>query len=343
MKKTLRIITIILGLSEFVFADNNRRTKMELINQAELYVIDGDYKTALDIYNSSLNTRDFIFAQDLYNALVCALKIDVPETADRYAMLLANKGVGATFFEKNSNLRKLREHAVWKTLIVEAKKAKTQYAISNKHVNDIVNTLLKAGNKADSIFFASDLSEAKMLRRDVTVDSISEVLLQFIIQNGYPSEDLVPVLINQDTIINALPRFAPIIMKRSVRVNPQTDSLFKVLLMNEGVKKGLLKPEIYLEINRNSLNDDVLYRRFYKFDGCTVYKSKLVPEKKVDYFRISIAACSLNDLLKKVLYNLQFPSNEFSINSFYSKLEPINSIPDFDKGYEKAATVTGCN
>lgn len=123
MKIILSLLFLFTSINLHAYTlDKNVSAYLSLVNKAELNVIKEDYQQAIRNYDAAfvLNTP---FAQDLYNASICAIKEKAVQKAFIFCKLLANKGVGANFL-KQQIYKPLNDQEGWKELMVRAEKVK---------------------------------------------------------------------------------------------------------------------------------------------------------------------------------------------------------------------------
>ena len=90
----------------------------QTINQAELAIVEDDFKTGLQLYKAAFSKVAHPFAIDYDNALLCALDSDSLDFAVAMCRKLALKGVEWDYFNRKS-LDKLRESAQWQVFEAE--------------------------------------------------------------------------------------------------------------------------------------------------------------------------------------------------------------------------------
>ena len=83
-------------------AVNAGRYYDSLVNQAELKIVDSNYRQALEFYIRAFREKQYHFAHDLYNAGVCAIEIGDNNQAMHLCTALSKTGVGLNFFLKKS-------------------------------------------------------------------------------------------------------------------------------------------------------------------------------------------------------------------------------------------------
>lgn len=288
-----------------------------LVNRAELKIIDKDYAAALACYDTAFTRKEFPFAQDLYNASLCALQTGRQSRALAFCYRLADKGIGSAFFLKASVYRPLASGAAWKAFIAYANNSRETFLHNNKKTMAFMDGLFSISDTIPVWNGPPDMNSRADNIRIWVNDSLSQELLHFIQQNGYPSEELAGCHVINDTLLSDLPRFSTLIEKRWLLVNIYVDTLFRDVLLEAGVRKGLLKPEVYLDITRHTINgNDMELRSFYSWYGCGIYADKGISKERVAQYWSSVGACSPDDYLKKFAYNISHPHGDFHIHTF---------------------------
>lgn len=288
-----------------------------LVDKAEIAFIRGDCKEALLYYDKAFARNQYPFAQDLYNAVVCALHTSKNTRALRWCFLLAGKGTGADFFSKKAIFTPLKKERKWDELIYYANQAKIAIQQRYKEANDFLNGLYRLSDAIPFWDHTPDMQSQAEGDRLWKNDSLSQQLLKFIQDKGYPSEEMIGVYISRDTILEKHPAFYRLIEKRWPLFNSYVDSLFKVALLEKGVQQGLLKADIYCHMTARGLDwqRGAEQRVYYSWYGCSIYANKYIERGEVAQFRRSIGACSLDDYLKKLTFMIQYPQTDFSINT----------------------------
>lgn len=114
-----RIISLLILLiaNYAVFAQEDF-TKMYYpkINQAELFIINGDYKSAAEAYNSAFKSISKPFATDYINALFCCVLDNDFENAKPILIKLAQKGISPEQIENNELFKVSQYKEQWQKL-----------------------------------------------------------------------------------------------------------------------------------------------------------------------------------------------------------------------------------
>jgi len=93
MRKLLKILGLLLLISNLCKSQSANLVKYyAAINQAELFIIDNKYDSAVQQYNSSFISNTKPFAKDIYNALLCNCKVNDHKNAYRHMYKLAQLG-----------------------------------------------------------------------------------------------------------------------------------------------------------------------------------------------------------------------------------------------------------
>ena len=158
------------------------------VNEAELSIIDGDYKRALVKYNKGFAETGIEFNIDLYNAAVCAHKENNKEQFFLFADRLADKGVGAELFE-----RKVFEDYSGSRAFLKIKQKAKKVRQKNLKANRKYFSDLDEFRKKDSVYNKLRLTKYRdswelpdtleVLFRSNTIN-----LFNYIKKNGYYSE-----------------------------------------------------------------------------------------------------------------------------------------------------------
>lgn len=289
----------------------------QLINKAELSLTAGNYPVALRYYDSAFATRPIPLAQDLYNASLCALAVKQHDKAFNFCQQLAAKGTGAAFFVKKTAYQPLKKDKRWATLITTATRAKTMIREKNKAANEFLEGLYAICDTIPDWDGRLNIKSRADKTRLQLVDSLSQQLLLFIQKNGYPSEEITGVRTLHDTLLDVQPQFARIIQKRRIRINAAIDAQLKNALVQKGIQQGLLKADVYLNMTLMPLlsERDRALTTYYAWYGCSVYARKSVRKEEVAHFRQTLGACDPDDYLKKLVFTIQHPKTNFSLNT----------------------------
>jgi hypothetical protein len=289
------------------------------VNKAELAIVDQQQEQALRFYDSAFGYKTIPFAQDLYNASVCALKTnDIPK-AFSLCRHIAAKGTGKAFFEKKPVFVPLCRYVKqWHKLLADADRIKDKYILSNREVKKIIDGLYSRDQEMHRRWSGSDYNAALESEMKALDDSVSKALLGIFKKYGYLSEDVIGVNIHADTILEYEPQFS-VIMLHNYQGRIKTDTLFSPIL-REMLAAGKIKPEYYASIQDAGSN--FIERPYYGTSElsnykCTLYRQKLPKEvlRNIDIVRQRTGLSTLDDFLKKVVFNTDHANFEFLINA----------------------------
>ncbi|MDC3220707.1 GyrI-like domain-containing protein [Flavobacteriales bacterium] len=98
-----------------------------------MQIIKEDYQSALVNYKTAFNNVNNVFAKDMHNSILCAIKIDSSDFAINMVEEIIRKGVNKRFIEKK--YKALNKHPRWSTLF------NRYFKISNRYLLDIDTAL----------------------------------------------------------------------------------------------------------------------------------------------------------------------------------------------------------
>lgn len=189
--KTRYIIILTLFLQSFNIYSQNIIEYNQLINKAELSIIDSNYTKALDFYHTAFSIVEYPFATDLYNALLCATFTENYDLSFEYMYKLVHKGILYKNFENNKYLKPLQTDQRWVDF-------KNYYDENHEKIIDGFNLELKA--ELDSMV-AKDRAANKSRYKDPnlrpkfdsTIYANTIRLIEIIKNNGFPNENLMGI------------------------------------------------------------------------------------------------------------------------------------------------------
>lgn len=112
MKLSLILLFLsVLNSSQYILQNPIRYN--QLINQAELCIIDSNYSEALNYYQHAFEEIEYPFTRDYYNALLCATYTKKYDLAFDYMYKLVNKGIEYEKFDSNIYLQPLKNNERW--------------------------------------------------------------------------------------------------------------------------------------------------------------------------------------------------------------------------------------
>lgn len=316
------------------------------INKAELSITNGKFKEALNYYESSFKLKEQPFAQDLYNAIVCALKLHLNRKALALSFILADKGVGKSFFEKKSIFQLLKNEEGWQSLLSAAEDAQKSY--DRNPIQKRIKDLIEADRIMHTKWFLATQDPNNELRKRMMIvdDSLSLELMDLFKNEGYLSEGQISVGINNDTTINSMPLFGIIILHKAMTYS---DTLFSNVL-KAALKQGEIKPDVVAKFldyggrkgKRSTYGAEFLYM-IYK---CNLYVNNKLSIPDINSARAELGLCSLDDYLKKVRFVINHPATDFSLNAYSGKIGSFSNLSaekGFLSNYNLIVNIPDCN
>ncbi len=315
---------LFLLLSQDTFAGNVRDYHV-LTNKAELAIVDNDLNSATQYYDSAFALRSKPFAIDAYNASICAIRVKQWEMAFHYANILADIGVGANFFKRNIYYLDLAEQKGWEELLARAEaglKRKAAY----KPLLSVIDSLVKKDQYVNHNWRASGMASKERQIMDLTYDTIAAHLSRIFDSVGFLSEDMIGASLseNGNEISYGLP--FDVIIVHNYQSRRTGDTLFNRIL-RKALQEGQIKPDYYANIRDfgGGISEKAYYgsSHFYVMYKCSLYLEHYNKERlpAIEEARTNIGMGTTADYLKKLIYNIRYPSSGFMIFAPLSVVE----------------------
>lgn len=336
-------ILFFIGISSLPARANDNKAYFNNVNQAELAIIKGQYKTAINYYETAFKEMKPL-AQDLYNASVCAVKVRSYKQALAYCRQLAGKGVGKDFFLYKTTFEPLRNHNGWAALLEWATKVKDSLHNRNKTLLAHIDTLYACDQYWHGLWRKSNQHDTALYTLlDNADDSLSFALMDIFKQHGYLSEDMLGVEMENDTVISDWPSFFIIMLHNdegmpwlSTRTAPRRipkGAFAKIF--RQAIDAGQINPELVAMVEdrggHGDLQDTIFFgtSSLYSIYKNNVYISKEAntPDnlKKIESNRTQLGTYPLNDYIKKARYKILHPGSPFW---FYPLIGSVSSFAD---------------
>jgi hypothetical protein len=234
------------------------------INKAEQFIIEDNFKQALDNYDWAFNevSTSEIFIQDLYNASLCSLKCKNIVKAKHYMELMARKGCPVNFFHRSSYKKFSNIIQIDKGFSKKLNKS-YKYFLQNQN-----KTVLTKYNKLISSYDSISKCCPNFSQKLLTVENNFIQDLELFIENfGFPSENIIGPTVNEDTTL-AIPRINIIIYKYAMNIKQSTVNI----LLRE-IKNGQMHnmDSYFLRKRLGSMTLDSPFL-IYK---CSIYRNRL--------------------------------------------------------------------
>lgn len=309
------------------------------INAAELAITRSDYQKAADFYKAAFAQKEEPFAQDIYNESVCYIKLNEPEKSMTACKLLAERGIGDSFFLKHEVYQPLHKLPEWTGLLQLAKSRKRSLDKKNKvllcRLKDLYNQDQRLHGFLHDYYSnvygghddkATDSLIDNFLHQEDSV--IAEKLKTFFQKNNdnriLSEFDLGPFL-NEETNIISDPGFYVIILHNYQGVR-QYDSLFEPFL-KKAIVDGKIKPLVYASMkDGNPQNNTSQYygtTGMYILIGKNLYVNKYANSQDrkayINHKRAEIMLPSVDDYKEKIIYNIEHKNTDFNITTYITR------------------------
>lgn len=307
------------------FAQNSNNTHTEyhvLINTAENKITAFEYQEALKVYQEAFK-NDYTFAQDLYNASLCAIQVKDFDATLKFCEGLVKRGCTLKFFS-TYKFKSFRESAKWE--IFSKKYPSFVESYNATHRKDLVAEIEKLNEL--------DQGNYKLLPNNVhnqdfqdslknLSDYVKLKLINLFNQNGYLDESIIGARIESDTTLGILPIFAFLIRHR-YQVNKYDYSPYLISEFN----KGKIKPEVlasWLDLELKGAIGSVPALIY----NCQLYFEKFNDRREtVNLNREKYLLPNLDDAKKKIIFKKCYNNNFLFFTS-------TGRISDIDENTKK--------
>lgn len=326
MKQFILTAIISLFLFQSAKADDIKSYYSE-INRAEMSITVNDYKNAIHQYDLAFKNKKQPFAQDIFNQTVCYIKMDNFKKAMNNCFILAEKGTGSEFFQKNKIFEPLKKQEKWQQLLNTADNKKKELTNKNKELNEKLTTLHTADQEAHTLLRTMNEQNEDSVSNYVKMvdDSLSKKLMKIFKQYGLLSEFNLGVTLDDKFRIKDMPGFY-IVMLHNFQGLKHYDSLFSPIL-KEAVFSGKVKPNIYASMFDGNVHE---ISKFYGTSGLFwLYNNKLYIEKgfsepelknQINNQRASLMLSTIDDYERKIIFRLKNPNSGFDIDAGISRI-----------------------
>jgi hypothetical protein len=311
-----RLILIMTLMSFFKVESKDFIAYNRYINKAELAIIDDKLIEAVSYFDSAMMIDSVSYAQDLYNASICALKTGKIETSLQYCYKLAARGVGEDFFKKKETYNSLTKHPDWNNLLQFAHNKRNKFTQQNQRVIKMIDSLVQKDQAMNKRWRESGRAKEVEKLMDITNDTIATALNNLLLKEGFLSEKIIGATPGEDGQFYIRTPFDVIIIHNyeSRRVG---DTLFNNVL-RKALTEGFIKQDYYAFIRDfaggpNTIDHFGSSQLFVQY-GCTIYKNKYSDLPAIEKNRNRIGLCTLDEYTKKIIFNIQNPNTVFQIN-----------------------------
>lgn len=327
-----------LFLSTILFGPKNNY--YQSVNVAELALAEGNYTKAMQQYDVAFAIQPVPLAQDLYNASLCAIRLNNPEKSLSFCLRLADKGVPPSFFARKSCYSALSKSPHWATFLKEAEDKCAAFKERNKNNLALLNSLLTRSDKVYKDYQQDPRNEYLFTEYRWAGDSLCKIVLRYLNETGYPSEEQFGVAILKDTVLDARPVFYRLMDRRPLLVNVHLDSVFLQLFYEKGVNTGWVKPEQALVLLRGRMDLREEYAaHYYTLYGKHLYHQSDITSKEAATIRDHYGLPALEEELIKVKAALTRQPNDFLFSVFLTQQRAINEPIRYEQQFLGAHTL----
>lgn len=256
--KILRLLFVLLFTS--LKAQGNPQYNL-VVNKAENLILDNKCNEALENYNKLKNEFNYIYAKDIYNAMICANRQKNWEQTFVWAKLFLSKASVKEFFNQKK-FEEFRKTKYWKKIL-------------KLDIKDKVNITLK--KKIDSLVNIDQGKFVLLKEKDVpdiyniTAD-IDKILFKLDKEYGGISEDNVGLNITNDTVFSFLPVY-DVLLRHSYQ-SKKGNSYFDYQKNNNAIEKDMFFSNIDFELQPIVFYNNQTY--FLKEEFLSEEKSELL-------------------------------------------------------------------
>jgi hypothetical protein len=318
MKKMILVLCLIVMQRSIAFChEEHFETYNEQVTKAEMNIIDGDFKSAMQHYKLAFEQKENPFASDLYNASVAAIKTGNYTQAFALCNRLATKGAGGVFFEKKTAFQPLKKQPAWEALIKTAELEKNRIKKEQGETIKWVNGLVDKDQEWHTIWSKSDFNQTLEMQMAAADDSLSGELMKVFDRQGYLSEDVIGANVTDDTTINFPAHWIIILHNYQGRHNTE-DTLFTPIL-RKALSEGKISPRFfaYLQDHGSNMIRRPVYGtgRGYNIWQCNLYKypTNAIAVSDIETNRRSIGLGTLAEDEQRIFYTLNRKDYDFII------------------------------
>ncbi|MCH5717856.1 hypothetical protein [Niabella hibiscisoli] len=169
-----------------------------------------------------------------------------------------------------------------------------------------------------------------------TSDSLAKIILAYLEENSFPSEEQFGVAITNDTLLDAKPVFFRLMYRRPILVNVHLDSIFTRLFYQKGVNEGKLKPEQAVDLMVERLHfQQEQAAHYYTLFGKNLYGGTQISRDIANDIRRQLGLNSLEDELIRIKSAIPSQANCFLFSVFLTQQrapnEPQQYVDEFLK------------
>ncbi|HRP90373.1 MAG TPA: hypothetical protein PKX92_10045 [Edaphocola sp.] len=306
-----------------VNAQENLLAYYNNVNKAEIAITKESYKKAGRFYRRAFSNKQIPFAVDLYNSIITNIKINRTDDAILQCFQLAKYRVGKNFFINNSSLTSLRKLQKWHELLNNIDSIENSNKLYNPEILLALNPILNKDFNTHHEWQISNKNNKLKEEMHKIDDSLSNNLIGLFQKYGYLSEYKIGASVQCDTLLLFQPIFYIILLHNYQNIS-RKDTIFSPILRN-GLNNGEVTPTFFsvVQDHGSNIEERIFYGNtlYVSYLG-SLYRTKDILDsniKKGTYntyinkLRKTIYLCPIEDLEKKIFYNINNPNSEFRI------------------------------
>ena len=316
-----------------------------LVNQAEIKIIEDNYNEAVDLYLKAFKTVPNGFVRDYYNATVCAIKIAKYDTTFFLLDSLVTKGVGKSIFTTYSVFNPLKKKPKWQLFLSNFDKNR-QVFLNKKNVE--LERILKGIQYSDQEFRAKPNSYQEYTDTIKKIDKNNvRILKQLIEKYGFPNERLIG---RENPKEDNIPSFI-VFFHQCQKMSENREDYDFTSIQIEAVKKGELDPHFLAkwltlqakpENNLGGWGICQINSPNGKKSSFVVVKTTPQQKEDINKKRLVYGLETLEEFNKKAVFALK-ESEKTKVFAFeqYSHLSIFNlgDAKDYDKIFNKMESI----
>ncbi len=237
----LRILILILFFSTTLKSQDVEKY-YQLINKAESQILNDSLISAVKYYESAFRAFDRPFSKDLYNALICSIKIGEDAASSEFIKGLIRLGCNLEFFRNNESFRNFIKTKYWLQIVDNYPSLRNEY---------FSNTNLELRSRIESFLcrdqFWRNQDPSYTILRDTTFKEDDRIMddLAEIFENGYPGEYQVGLFFANKSAIDHFSTIALVLLHNFTSADNYKVGRDLSDLLLRFVKRGELHNGVY--------------------------------------------------------------------------------------------------
>ncbi len=210
------------------------------INKAEMYIVEGKYIFAVKEYETAFKNNERKFAKDIYNSLVCLIKINDRANATKMLIELSKIGVDFNFIKSNIDIARFFGKKLRHTYFLKYKKFKCNEHCKKINELFLIDQKIRLKNTYKPYFYPELINDYQ----------IAKELINLISEFNFPNEDVLGF----SNGVNVRSNFGVIIIHQ----NLQNKSFNFGEILHKAVNDGFLTPNLAMMLYSSQFTSDPL-------------------------------------------------------------------------------------